>query len=52
MCLKTISAGQPTRRPPVVLMAYLGPADWDVHHQAARVGRVTDPLLRRRLRLL
>jgi hypothetical protein len=29
-------------------MAHLGPADWDVHHQTARVGGVTGPLLRRR----
>ena len=36
------------RRPPAVLMAYFGPAHWDAHHQRARVGGVTGPLLRRR----
>jgi hypothetical protein len=37
-CWKTISARQLALRPPAVLRAYLGPADWDVQHQRARVG--------------
>ena len=47
---KKISARQLALRLPVVLMAYLGPADCDVHYQTGYVGGVTGPLLRRRRR--